>query len=373
MTVPFMDLARAMGSFSAEAKDAVLRVLDHRQFILGKEVEAFERAMGDALGGVHVVGMSSGTDALLAGLMALGVRAGDRVLTTPFSFFATAGTIARLGAKAVFVDVEPKHHGLDLSRASRADLASVKAIVPVHLFGHVLDVDHVSERAPGIPILEDAAQAIGATDAKGRAGGTVAAIGAFSFFPTKNLGGAGDAGMAVTRDPKLFETLKLLRAHGQTSQYQHAVIGGNFRLDAIQAAFLGAALPRLAALTEARRENAARYGRLLAEAALLDGRIVAPEIGPGHSVHQYVVRVTGGRRDAVQAALKARGVGSMVYYPTPFHLQECFRDLGYGRGAFPEAERAAAEVLALPIFPGLTPSEQREVVDALRASLDARG
>jgi dTDP-4-amino-4,6-dideoxygalactose transaminase len=372
MTVPFMDLARAMAPFESEAREAVLRVLGHRQFILGREVEAFEAAMSKALDGVKVVGMSSGTDALLAGLMALGVGAGDRVVTTPFSFFATAGTIARLGATAVLVDIEPVHFGIDPARLRPADLAGAKAIVPVHLFGHVIDVDAIRARVPGLPVLEDAAQAIGARDAKGRAGGVTGAIGAFSFFPTKNLGAAGDAGMAVTRDAALFEALKLLRAHGQTSQYKHAVIGGNFRLDAIQAAFLLAALPHLPALTATRRENAARYAGLLAEAGLDDGRVVAPEIGPGHSVHQYVIRVTGGRRDAVQAALKERGVGSMVYYPVPFHLQECFRDLGYERGSFPEAERAAAEVLALPIFPGLRPSEQNEVVDALRASLDGR-
>jgi dTDP-4-amino-4,6-dideoxygalactose transaminase len=200
----------------------------------------------------------------------------------------------------------------------------------------------------------------------------VAEIGAFSFFPTKNLGAAGDAGMAVTRDPALLETLRLLRAHGQTSQYRHTVVGGNFRLDALQAAVLGAALPHLEALTDVRRENAARYDALLREAGLLDGRVVAPKISAGHSFHQYVVRVTGGRRDAVQADLKAQGIGSMVYYPVPFHLQECFRSLGHRKGAFPEAERAAAEVLALPIFPGLRPSEQDEVVAAMKRSLDAR-
>jgi dTDP-4-amino-4,6-dideoxygalactose transaminase len=328
--------------------------------------------MSDALGGVSVVGMSSGTDALLAGLMALGVRRNDRVLTTPFSFFATAGTISRLGAVPRFADIEPTHFEIDLGTADAADLASAKVVIPVHLFGHVMDVDAIRERAPRAPILEDAAQAIGATDAKGRIGGTIGAIGAFSFFPTKNLGAAGDAGMAVTRDPALFEALRTLRAHGQRGQYEHAIVGGNFRLDAIQAAVLLAALPHLKALTALRRENAARYDALLRESGLVDGRVVPPAVASGHSFHQYVVRVTGGRRDAVQAALKARGIGSMVYYPIPFHLQQCFRDLGYAKGAFPEAERAAAEVLALPIFPGLRPSEQDEVVAALKASLDER-
>lgn len=372
MTVPFMDLARAMAPYDAAIREAVLRVLGHRQFILGKEVEAFERAMSDALGGVSVVGMSSGTDALLAGLMALGVKARDRVITTPFSFFATAGTISRLGARPCFVDIEPAHFEIDLSRASQTDLESAKAIVPVHLFGHVMDVESIRHRLPDVPILEDAAQALGATDGAGRPGGTVGAIGAFSFFPTKNLGAVGDAGMAVTRDPGLFDRLKSLRAHGQRSQYEHAIVGGNFRLDAIQAAVLLAALPHMAQLSAVRRENAGRYGSLLVEAGLLDGRVVAPKAGPGHSFHQYVVRIPGSRRDGVQAALKARGIGTMVYYPIPFHLQECFRDLDYRKGDFPEAERAAAEVLALPIFPGLRPSEQAEVVLALKQSLDER-
>jgi dTDP-4-amino-4,6-dideoxygalactose transaminase len=372
LTVPFIDLGRAMAPFEAAVREAVLRVLGHRQFILGKEVEAFEQAMSKELGGASVVGMSSGTDALLAGLMALGVTMNDRVITSPFSFFATAGTITRLGARPVFVDIEPVHFGIDMATARKADLDGAKAVVPVHLFGHVMDIEAMRKATGSLPILEDAAQAIGARDAAGRIGGTVGSIGAFSFFPTKNLGAAGDAGMAVTRDARIHEKLKTLRAHGQISQYEHAIIGGNFRLDAIQAAVLLAALPHLEALTASRRENAARYDALLREAELLDGRVVPPTAGAGHSFHQYVVRIGGGRRDEVQAALKARGVGSMVYYPTPFHLQECFKDLGYRKGSFPESERAAAEVLALPIFPGLRPSEQAEVVLALKQSLDAR-
>jgi dTDP-4-amino-4,6-dideoxygalactose transaminase len=367
-----MDLARAMAPYDAAVRDSVVRVLAHRQFILGSEVEAFERAMGDALGGVPVVGLSSGTDALLAGLMALGVRRGDVVLTSPFSFFATAGTVVRLGATPRFLDVEPDTFGMDVARLGRRDLDGVKAIVPVHLFGSVIDLDPILAAAPGVPILEDAAQAIGAEDRKGRAGGTVGSIGAFSFFPTKNLGAAGDAGMAATRDPALLASLLALRAHGQRSQYDHAVVGGNFRLDAIQAAVLRAALPHLPALTAQRRENASRYDLLLRGSGLLDGRVTVPRVTAGHSFHQYVVRIAGGRRDEVQAALKARGIGTMVYYPIPFHLQECFRGLGLRRGDFPEAERAAAEVLALPIFPGLTASEQEEVVGALSAVLSRR-
>jgi dTDP-4-amino-4,6-dideoxygalactose transaminase len=368
VTVPFMDMTRATAAFAADWRAAALRVLEHKQFILGREVDAFETAVSAELDGAFAVGMSSGTDALLAGLMALGVKRGDRVLTSPFSFFATAGTITRTGAVPVFADIEPLHFGLDVAKLSGVRRDGLTCVVPVHLFGHASDLDPLLKWADGIPVLEDACQAIGSRDARGRVAGTVASIGAFSFFPTKNLGAAGDAGMAVTRDPKLRDSLKLLRAHGQSQQYHHAVIGGNFRIDAMQAALLAAALPHLKAQNAARRANADRYGALLKEAGLLDGRVVAPTIDAGHSVHQYVLRVTGGRRDAVQAKLKERGVGSMVYYPSPFHLQECFKDLGYRKGDFPETERACAEVLALPIFPGLTVAEQEEVVRELKAA-----
>jgi dTDP-4-amino-4,6-dideoxygalactose transaminase len=364
-----MDLRRATAPFAEAWRSAALRVLDHRQFILGPEVETFEAAAGAALDGLHAVGMSSGTDALLAGLMALGVKRGDRVLTSPFSFFATAGTIMRLGAVPVFVDVDPRHYGLDPAKLSGLRASDFACVIPVHLFGHADDLDPVLAWAGAVPVLEDACQAIGSRDRRGRIAGGVGAIGAFSFFPTKNLGAAGDAGMCTTRDPAVAARLKLLRAHGQSKQYHHDVVGGNFRLDAMQAALLGAALPHLPALNAARRENAARYETLLREAGLLDGRVFAPEIDAGHTVHQYVIRIGGGRRDATQAKLKERGVGSMVYYPSPFHVQDCFRDLGYRRGDFPEAERAAAEVLALPIFPGLTAAEQEEVVRELKSAL----
>jgi dTDP-4-amino-4,6-dideoxygalactose transaminase len=369
MVVPFMDLSRAFAPFEAAWKDAALRVLSHKKFILGDEVEAFEAKASEALGGARVVGMSSGTDALLAGLMALGVGPGSKVLTTPFSFFATAGTIARLQGVPVFADVDPKTFGLDATRLGRVRRDEISCVVPVHLFGAALDLSLLRDWAGATPILEDAAQAIGAKDVRGDHAGTIGAIGAFSFFPTKNLGAAGDAGMAVTRDEGLYATLKLLRAHGQTAHYVHATIGGNFRIDALQAALLAAALPHLPERNARRRESAARYEALLKATKLLDGRVTLPTIDAGHSVHQYVIRVGNGRRDATQAALKARGIGSMVYYPLPFHLQECFRSLGYRKGDFPEAERACEEVLALPIFPGLTASEQEEVVAGLSAAL----
>ena len=369
MTVAFMDLRRAAAPFAEDWKRAALRVLDHQQFILGREVEAFETAVSATMDGARVVGMSSGTDALLAGMMALGVKRGDRVLTSPFSFFATAGTITRLGAVPVFADIEPVNFALDVARLDRVSKEGLSCVVPVHLFGHAIDLDPLLAWAGAIPVLEDACQAIGSRDARGRAAGTVAAIGAFSFFPTKNLGGAGDAGMCTTMNAALADALKLLRAHGQSKQYHHAVIGGNFRLDAMQAALLAAALPHLPTQNAARRANAARYEALLKEAGLVDGRVLPPVIDAGHSVHQYVVRIGGGRRDATQARLKERGVGTMVYYPVPFHLQECFKDLGYRKGDFPESERAAAEVLALPIFPGLLVSEQEEVVRELKTAL----
>ncbi len=365
MTVPFIDLRRANASFEAVARDAVLRVLEHKQFILGKEVEAFESSMSAALDGLRVVGMSSGTDALLAGMMALGVKAGDRVLTSPFSFFATAGTITRLGAVPVFVDIEPGHFDLDVRQLGRIDRTRLSAIIPVHLFGHVADLDPLLDWAREIPVLEDACQAIGGKDSRGRHAGSIGRMGAFSFFPTKNLGAAGDAGMATTRDPELEKSLRMIRAHGQVTQYVHRVIGGNFRIDAMQAAILAAGLPQLDSMNRVRRENAARYAALFQSAGLLDGRVALPVIDAGHTVHQYVVRIGGGRRDALQAALKARGIATMVYYPVPFHLQECFKDLGYRQGEFPEAERAAREVLALPIFPGLTAAEQEEVVHGI--------
>lgn len=369
MTVPFMDLKRATAAYADAWKAAAARVLEHRQFILGPEVEAFEAAAGAALGGVHVVGMSSGTDALLAALMAVGVKRGDRVLTSPFSFFATAGTIVRLGAVPVFGDVDPVTFALDAARCGAVRPADLAAVLPVHLYGVCADLEPLRAWAGDVPIVEDACQAIASRDARGRFAGAVGAVGCFSFFPTKNLGAAGDAGMCTTNDPALRDALRLLRAHGQSKQYHHAVVGGNFRLDALQAALLAAALPHLGALNAARRANAARYESLLRAAGLCDGRVTPPVIDAGHTVHQYVVRVGGGRRDAAQARLKERGVGTMVYYPVPFHLQECFRDLGYRKGAFPESERAAAEVLALPIFPGLTASEQEEVVRELRAAL----
>jgi len=321
--------------------------------------------MSAQLDDAHVVGVSSGTDAPLIGLMALGLGPGDKVVTTPFSFFATAGVVARVGATPVFCDIDAATFQLDTALLGDIDKESVKAVIPVHLFGDVLDLTPVLEWAGDeITVFEDAAQAIGARDGAGRPAGTVGAMGAFSFFPTKNLGAVGDAGMIVTRDASRAEHLRCLRTHGQTGRYHHPEIGGNFRIDAIQAAALRASLPWLDRFTEGRRENGRRYLDLMTDVGLNDGRVILPRDHDRHTYHQFVIRIPE-RRDAVAAGLKERGIGCAVYYPEPFHMQPCFGDLGYGLGAFPAAERSCREVLALPIFPGLLPEEQDAVVAAL--------
>ena len=364
MSVPFIDLARVDPKRDAAVEEAVLRVLRHRQFILGPEVQAFEQAM-ESLVGVPAVGVSSGTDALLIGLMALGVGAGDRVLTSPFSFFATAGVVRRLGATPVLTDITLNGFGIDPSAVHGENSCDLKAAIPVHLFGDLCDLAGLQQQIPGVPLLEDAAQALGVFLPDGRHAGTTGAVGAFSFFPTKNLGACGDAGMVVTSDPARLDALRRLRAPGQSTQYPPEVVGGNFRLDAIQAAALAAALPFLAADTEARRTNAARYGALVAESPLTEEHVILPRPHAGHTYHQFVIRVLGGRRDDLQAELRKLGMGTAVYYPIPFHLQPCFRDLGYRQGDFPRAEQACEEVLALPIYPGLRPDEQEALVAAM--------
>ena len=313
-----------------------------------------------------VIGVSSGTDALLASLMALGVGPGDRVLTTPFSFFATAGAVSRLHARPEFVDIEPDSMNLDTSLLRDVDPSQYKAVIAVHLFGRTADIDGLRDWASTaeLPIIEDAAQAIGARADDGRACGTLGDLGCFSFFPTKNLGAAGDGGCITSRDPELADRVRLLRTHGATRPYESTVIGGNFRLDAVQAAVLSVKLERLSAWTGARLENARLYDRLFREARL-DDRLVLPDLGNGtnYIAHQYVIRT--GRRDDLQAALGDCGVGCAVYYPKPFHLLEAFAELGYREGDFPQAEAAAREVLALPIFPELGEVRLRRVADAV--------
>jgi dTDP-4-amino-4,6-dideoxygalactose transaminase len=333
---------------------------------MGPEVSALEEEVARYCQVEHAVGMSSGTDALLAALMAIDLKPGDEVITTPYSFFATAGVVARLGGRTVFVDIDPATFNIDSRSVADRITSKTKAILPVHLFGRCADLDPLLEagRSRGIPVIEDAAQAIGARDAKGRQAGSVGAIGCFSFFPSKNLGAFGDGGMVVTRDAALDEKLRVLRVHGSKPKYYHRMVGGNFRLDALQAAVLRVKLKYLDEWTAARRRNADRYRALLAKAAL---DVVVPRDEPGHIYNQFVIRVQD--RDGLRTHLKENGVETEIYYPVPLHLQECFRDLGYKEGDFPESEAAAKTSLALPIYPELTAEQQAWVIESIRTFL----
>jgi dTDP-4-amino-4,6-dideoxygalactose transaminase len=372
MPVPLLDLKAQFRSIEPEIRAALDRVVSSQQFILGAEVEAFEAEVSRLLGGLEAVGVASGTDALLLSLMALGVGDGDEVITTPYSFFASASAIRRVGARPVFTDIDPGTFLIRPEGVARAISGRTRAILPVHLFGQMADLEAIREVAAprGIPVLEDAAQALGATCAVGgRAvpAGTVGTLGCFSFFPSKNLGGAGDGGMVVTRDRALADRVRMLRRHGEADQYLHAEVGLNSRLDAIQAAVLRAKLPYLDRWNRDRASNAGRYGRLFRAAGLCgpEGPVDLPEERPGarHIYHQFVVRVR--RRDGLLAHLRSASIGCAIYYPVPLHLQPCFRSLGHREGDFPVAETAARTTLALPVYPELSEEMQREVVGAI--------
>ena len=367
--IPILDLTRYDEELRRDIGQAVEEVFSSGRFVLGPANEAFEKSLAGRLGVRHVLGVASGTDALLVALMALDVGPGDEVVTSPFSFFASAGAVARLGAKPVFVDIDSATFNLDPSRLERALTPRTKAIQPVHLYGQTADMEPILEiaRRRGIPVLEDACQAIGATHG-GRPAGTLGTLGAFSFYPTKNLGAAGDAGAVATDDDALAALVKSLRVHGSTATYFHDRVGGNFRMDALQAAVLSVKLPRLDGWIERRRAIAKRYDTLFADAART-GRLVLPVEAPGrrHVYHQYVVRVAD--RNALKARLAERGIGSSVFYPVPLHLQKCFAALGGREGDFPQAERAAQEVLALPMFAELTDAEVDRVASEVLAGL----
>jgi dTDP-4-amino-4,6-dideoxygalactose transaminase len=345
--------------------DAVTRVCDSQRFIGGPEVEGLERELCDTLGYPHAIGLSSGTDAVLAALMALGIGPGDEVITPTYSFFATAGCVVRVGATPVLVDSEPGTFNIDTAAAIAAITPRTRAIIPVHLFGQSAEMQPLIDaaQARGIAIIEDAAQAIGCTY-HGAPVGTIGAIGCFSFFPSKNLGAFGDAGFVTTTDAALARKLRLIRTHGMEPKYYHHLVGANFRIDALQAAVLRVKLPKLAGWSEGRRANAARYRALFAAAGLSE--VVLPVEAPNrtHIYNQFVIRVP--QRDRLRAHLDAAQIGTEVYYPVPFHLQECFADLGYRKGAFPIAEAAAADSLALPIYPELTEPQQSAVVNAIQ-------
>jgi dTDP-4-amino-4,6-dideoxygalactose transaminase len=369
VTVPLLDLQAQYQPLRDELLAAVTRVCDSQRFILGPEVDALERELARALGVAHAVTVSSGTDAILATLMALGVGPGDEVITPTFSFFATAGCVARVGGTPKLVDIDPASYNVDPQAVRAAITAKTKAIVPVHLYGQMADMsalmDVANER--GIPVIEDACQAIGALQ-HGREAGTIGRAGCFSFFPSKNLGAFGDAGLVVTNDDALAHELTLLRNHGAEPKYFHKRIGGNFRLDALQAAVLRVKLPHLDRWTEARRANARRYDELFADAGLTS-KLGLPRELPGfhHIFNQYIIRVP--ERDRVRGYLTEQGIGTEIYYPVPFHLQECFAALGHRRGDFPHAEEAADSTLALPIYGELTVQQQQAVVSAIREAI----
>jgi dTDP-4-amino-4,6-dideoxygalactose transaminase len=364
MKIPLLDLVAQHRTIRDEMMEAVTRVFDTQQFVMGAGVEEFERAVADYLGVKHAIGCASGSDALLLALMALGVGAGDEVITTAYSFFATTSAITRLGARPVYVDIAYDDFNLNVELLERAITSRTVAILPVHLYGQCARMDAILEIANkhDLPVVEDAAQAIGAEFKGGRAG-TMGAIGCFSFFPSKNLGAAGDAGLMTTDDGALAAQLRILRVHGMEPKYYHRVVGVNSRLDALQAAVLKVKLKYLDQWNEARRANAARYERLFAEAGLEE--VVTPKVHAEgrHIFHQYTIR--GERRDELKAYLQREGVGAEVYYPVPLHLQECFAFLGHKAGEAPEAERAARECLSLPVYPELTEEAQRYVVEKI--------
>jgi dTDP-4-amino-4,6-dideoxygalactose transaminase/acetyltransferase-like isoleucine patch superfamily enzyme len=366
--VPFFDLAAQNGPLAPALRAAFERVLTSNQFIMGPDVEELERELCATLGFRHAITVSSGTDALLLSLMALDIGPGAEVITSSFSFFATAGCIARVGATPVFVDIDPRTLNLDASKLERAITSRTRAVLPVHLFGLAADMDAILQvaNAHGLAVIEDAAQALG-THFRDKPVGSLGAFGCFSFFPSKNLGGFGDGGLVTTERDDLADRARLLRTHGGRPKYFHRAIGGNFRLDTLQAALLRVKLPALAGYAKQRRAHAAFYDQAFA-ALEQAGKLIRPKRDAGHVYNQYVIRSQ--RRDGLRAALKAAGVGSDIYYPRGLHEQECFANLGYARGSLPETERATAEVLALPIFPELSQAQRAYVASSLSDYLE---
>jgi len=361
---PFLDLKAEYAAMKEEIRAAVDRVLESQQFIMGPQVRELEAEVATLVGCRFAVGCASGSDALLLALMALGVDSGDEVITPPFTFVATAGSIARLKAKPVFVDIDPETYNLDAKQLESAITSRTKAIMPVHLFGLPAEMETITRiaRAHGVPVIEDAAQSIG-SQYQGKSVGNIGEFGCFSFFPSKNLGGAGDGGMITTSDPEFADRLTVLREHGSRKKYQYELLGMNSRLDSLQAAILLVKLKYLDGFTKARRRNADRYGELFKQAGL--GKWISLPVQPEgrrHVYNQYVIRAQ--KRDQLRDHLRARGIPTEIYYPSPLHLQPAFANLGYGPGAFPKAEDASRHVLALPVFPQMTEEQQKIVVEA---------
>lgn len=369
MQVPLLDLKAQYRAIKADIDRAVAEVFESQYFILGPKVQSCEEKLAAYCRCPHAVGVSSGTDALLIALMAEGIGPGDEVITPPHSFFATAGCVARVGAKPVLVDVDPATYNLRPDLIAAAITPRTRAIIPVHLFGQMADLDPIMDLAGRhqLIVIEDAAQAIG-SEYQGRRAGSIGHYGCFSFFPSKNLGAAGDGGLVTTQDAERAEKLRVIRMHGSKPKYFHKVIGGNFRLDALQAAVVEAKLPYLDGWTAKRQANAARYNKLFQSAGLVERKLVScPVEAPQrrHIYNQYILRVE--RRDALQQHLTQAGIGNEIYYPVPFHLQECFAYLGGKRGDFPASESAAANTLAIPVYPEITPAQQEYVVSTIAA------
>ncbi len=374
MNVPLLDLKAQYRIIKDRVLEVTQQVYESQYFILGPQVEDLEKKIAGYCRTGHAVGVSSGTDALILSLMAAGIGPGDRVISTPYTFFATAGAIARVGATPVFVDIDPDTYNLSPDKLEDAianlpddALKTVKAVIPVHLYGQCADMDPILEVAATRRwvVIEDAAQAIGA-EYKDRRAGSMGDYGCFSFFPSKNLGAFGDGGIVTAGDPQVYERLKILRVHGSKPKYYHKVVGGNFRLDALQAAIVAVKLDYLDGWTSARQDNAARYRELFASAGLTDRVHLPVEKENRHIYNQFVIRVDAGR-DELRSYLGEQGIGTEVYYPVPMHLQDCFSELGYQMGDFPVAEQAANQTLALPIYPELTESQQAYVVEKIGA------
>lgn len=368
MRVPFLDLKVQYAAIKREIGRAIDEVCDSQQFILGPQVHRLEDEIARYCGAPYAVGVSSGTDALLLALMALGIGPGDEVITTPYTFIATAGSIVRSGARPVFVDIDPTRFTIDPKLIADRVTERTRAILPVHLFGRCAEMEPILRLAAEhqIAVIEDTAQALGAEDEFGRRAGCVGLLGCFSFYPTKNLGAFGDAGMVITSDSSLASTLLALRNHGSSTKYSHSLLGGNFRLDELQAAILTVKLKHLDQWTEQRISNAERYDTLFRKRGLGD-QIQLPELPKNerHVFNQYVIRAP--RRDELSHFLESRGIGHDIYYPIPLHLQPCFQYLGYKEGDMPASEQAAREALALPIYPELTQPMLEYVVDAFQA------
>ncbi|MCA9185785.1 MAG: DegT/DnrJ/EryC1/StrS family aminotransferase [Planctomycetales bacterium] len=365
--VPLLDMERELGPLMADLVEATARVLASGRYVFGPECGELESSIAQYCGAEFGVACASGSDALLLALMALDIKPGDEVIVPSFTFFATASAVTRLGATPVFVDIDPATFNIDPHLVEVSLTARTKAIIPVHLFGQCADMDSITQlaRQHGIFVIEDAAQAIGARTGD-RSAGSLGDLGCFSFYPTKNLGGCGDGGMITTSNEALASRLRLLRGHGMHPRYFHQAVGINSRLDTIQAAILQVKLPHLPAWTRERQSNAARYDQMFRVAGL-DQVLTLPMARDGyhHVWNQYTVRVADQQRDALRLYLSAAEIGTEIYYPVPLHRQECFSYLGYNDGDLPDTERAAGEVMSLPIFPGLTEKEQQTVVDRI--------